>query len=1421
MADPFVQRMMARSQARRAGLSKNIGDVTNKENAGISGTTRSRLKQINSMYSDESQLSEPAMPLHLVNSEATECKILKKQCSPRKAPSPGLGEGQDGAECLISSKVSTSVGPTSPCRGGLTALARRCQQMREWEDDYTYHSTNHGSQVVVEGSPAFSASQLHGEHKNMHEPNSSRMVTLHGATSQVMGCTTVSSSGLQSPFCSSDSASNLNTVPKYLFGDGPSGMVQVAGGGSVAVSAASSMTPSCSIPSSNALTSSQSMYASESELSRAKQMSQTESPASPTKKLNWDRGLLTSLETVNEDLQSTLEAQGFTPTESRSRLYYDFKKEVKVKRDISPKKQVQMTQGDVGFSSPTQAKGLSLADIVMSSSPNKVRSPPKESLNTTSACLNAAKPATSSTPPPPPPLPPVVVSYLPKSPCSSPAKQLPCVSSPRQNSRKEQDRDPSPSKVGEMCSRWEQHIRDSSPERQDRSRSPQKTLSRSISPRKLPAAQNASPVKSTSSVDMGTIAGDQAASPYRMKSQGDGPLNRLGNERRSRRDLSPHKPPPVGDIVKGEAPMSAVVPLIDDPHMSSVRQRAAAFDSAGVGCDPEKDPAELTLQERRALFNKKQAAALVPKAPFGQSVPAKSLRSEDVGPSAAKATAVAHSQPVKRPSKRIATEPAPGICQKLQEIQKGNQSPNAFDLQRKHFENIKDNWRENEINNKVQLERQREMELLMNRFKKPVRTQEETKNTSATHQSTMRERLRDPEESETEYAESENSYADSTTSEDTCVTSAPAGPPKPPRLYLESSSSASSGAITSPPVPVSPAKEIPGGYHYSPPTRLNSTEIEEVSPKKEFVPRIKPGCLFPSLSDIESQSEAVDSQDEDDIADSSFAESILTCTSMESLGQKIQQAAHTGITKQLSTIAERTEINNSHFDYETGMSASTMEAVAAIDDAIDEALDDEPTPPKRQCPQEEIVISTYKTPKLNHNSPSKIEDSGNTLAHSLSMYRKQKPEVTYTPVRQIVRRPDLRSPTPEPAVSPSVTVSARIRELQEEVEEQQRVISQASNAITVVLQRVEQQGTPQHVEAEKLLLLASQKRQTALNEIQRLKTEGALAQRSWPGDEDCCQGSISISRISVPLKQDFIKKGINGDTIYHLMVLVKHRDQVISSQLLTTPECVVDGAVTFPNLMSLHHLTSDFNIALEVYALSTIHHRNLSIKKEQSRMKLTPLKRLQKNDSRVASPSVQSPGGPFAVRSSSFQLVGFTHLNISTLTRNAWTLEKVPFSSPLDGHLLMNVSCSFEGGITERGFLTMFEDVGGFGAWNRRWCVLSGMHLRYWRYPDDETKKDAIGQIDLRRCTTRRVELVARDVCARQHTFQLTCMRPAYSGDINNLVQEIHGSALVSKLLLSADSKEERILWCNKLNKALANIRAWDPDALRPEDYQV
>ena len=36
---------------------------------------------------------------------------------------------------------------------------------------------------------------------------------------------------------------------------------------------------------------------------------------------------------------------------------------------------------------------------------------------------------------------------------------------------------------------------------------------------------------------------------------------------------------------------------------------------------------------------------------------------------------------------------------------------------------------------------------------------------------------------------------------------------------------------------------------------------------------------------------------------------------------------------------------------------------------------------------------------------------------------------------------------------------------------------------------------------------------------------------------------------------------------------------------------------------------------------------------------------------------------------------------------------------------------------------TILEDIGGYGAWQRRWCVLQGAVMSYWRYPGDEETK--------------------------------------------------------------------------------------------------
>lgn len=59
--------------------------------------------------------------------------------------------------------------------------------------------------------------------------------------------------------------------------------------------------------------------------------------------------------------------------------------------------------------------------------------------------------------------------------------------------------------------------------------------------------------------------------------------------------------------------------------------------------------------------------------------------------------------------------------------------------------------------------------------------------------------------------------------------------------------------------------------------------------------------------------------------------------------------------------------------------------------------------------------------------------------------------------------------------------------------------------------------------------------------------------------------------------------------------------------------------------------------------------------------------------------------------------------------------------SPLEGTVEMKVNCEIH--VQHRGFLTMFEDISGFGAWHRRWCLLKGSTLSYWKYPDDEQKR--------------------------------------------------------------------------------------------------
>lgn len=141
-------------------------------------------------------------------------------------------------------------------------------------------------------------------------------------------------------------------------------------------------------------------------------------------------------------------------------------------------------------------------------------------------------------------------------------------------------------------------------------------------------------------------------------------------------------------------------------------------------------------------------------------------------------------------------------------------------------------------------------------------------------------------------------------------------------------------------------------------------------------------------------------------------------------------------------------------------------------------------------------------------------------------------------------------------------------------------------------------------------------------------------------------------------------------------------------------------------------------------------------------------------DSRAHSKFPSSPStGTILIRSSSFGLVGSCNITQACLKRSSFDLEKVPTTSPLTGKLELKIICHNENLVEERGFLTIFDDVGGFGAWHRRWCLLSNDQLLFWKYPDDESKK-----VTFCICTLIKEHLSFFAVTNRIHFCASTCV---------------------------------------------------------------
>uniref|UniRef100_A0A8C4L2Z0 Anillin n=1 Tax=Equus asinus TaxID=9793 RepID=A0A8C4L2Z0_EQUAS len=425
-------------------------------------------------------------------------------------------------------------------------------------------------------------------------------------------------------------------------------------------------------------------------------------------------------------------------------------------------------------------------------------------------------------------------------------------------------------------------------------------------------------------------------------------------------------------------------------------------------------------------------------------------------------------------------------------------------------------------------------------------------------------------------------------------------------------------------------------------------------------------------------------------------------------------------------------------------------------------------------------------------SGDSIGSEDRDLPYSIDAYRSQRFKETERPsIKQvIVRKEDVSSKLDEKknAFSCQVNIKQKMQELNNEINLQQTVIYQASQALNCCVDEEHGKGSLEEAEAERLLLIATEKRTLLIDELNKLKSEGPQRKnKAGPISQSefvPSKGSVTLSEIRLPLKADFVCGTVqkpDAANYYFLIILKAGAENIVATPLASTSNSLNGDALTFTTTFTLQDVSNDFEINIEVYSLvQKKEPAGPDKKKKAYKSKAITPKRLLTSittKSSVYSSVMASPGGLSAVRTSNFALVGSYTLSLSSIGNTKFALDKVPFLSPLEGHIYLKIKCQVNSSVEERGFL------------------------------------NPIGRINLANCTSRQIEPANREFCARRNTFELITVRPQREDDRETLVSQCRDTLCVTKNWLSADTKEERDLWMQKLNQVLVDIRLWQPDA--------
>ncbi|XP_056242173.1 anillin, actin binding protein 2 isoform X4 [Seriola aureovittata] len=462
------------------------------------------------------------------------------------------------------------------------------------------------------------------------------------------------------------------------------------------------------------------------------------------------------------------------------------------------------------------------------------------------------------------------------------------------------------------------------------------------------------------------------------------------------------------------------------------------------------------------------------------------------------------------------------------------------------------------------------------------------------------------------------------------------------------------------------------------------------------------------------------------------------------------------------------------------------------------------TPLRLAANQESNPPSLLLTPEETTTPP--VESAP---LYSVDAYRTQR-QSKLPAIQSVTPRVQRRAPE-KSQPQHSVNNKEKITALNEEAGKLQNVINQTLQALSCCTDEEHGRGSLEEAEAEKLLLVSCEKRSALLAEVSRLREERNLETGEAAGEDgeyvsqQPCRGTVSITNIQLPLKVEFVcsSHSRTGRPSHYFFVLIRYGPcNIIATPLATAADAQNGDTISFPTSVTLKDIRSSFEIDVEVYSLSHTSGSSSSVDRNTTKSRVTPRKLLstitRSNHSltSAALPALNTR------RSSNFCLVGSHKITLASLGHSKFPLDKVPFLSPLEGNIYLRLGSESHSNVHHQGFLTMFELISGYGVWHRRYFVLEGCSMYYWNHPNDKETKEAEGSISLSSSPSQCVRPVKRDSCARPFTFEL----------VSNILhqQQDDSQEASAKCWFSADTKQERLDWMEKLNQVLLDFHTWN-----------